>query len=58
MNESATSVSPPIKVGVITDQTAALSFMGIAKANVTRRPSRPSLLGAKSNSQRAWIVTS
>ena len=36
MNESTTSVSPPIKVGVITDQTGALSFMGIANANVAR----------------------
>ncbi len=54
MNESATSVSPPIKVGVTTDQTGALSFMGIGNANVAW----PSLLGAKGNSQRAWIVTS
>ncbi len=58
MNESATSVSPPIKVGVITDQTGAPSFMGIANANVASRPSWPSLLGAKGNPQRAWIVTS
>ena len=43
MNESTTSVSPPIKVGVITAQTGALSFMGIANANVARRPSWPSL---------------
>jgi len=33
MGESA---SAPIKVGVITDQTGALSFMGLANANVAR----------------------
>jgi ABC-type branched-subunit amino acid transport system substrate-binding protein len=33
MEESTASVGP-IKVGVITDQTGALSFMGIANANV------------------------
>src|SRR5258708_37090790 len=36
MKESNSSVSPSIKVGVITDQTGALSFMGIANANVAR----------------------
>ena len=36
MNESTTSASRSIKVGVITDQTGALSFMGIANANVAR----------------------
>src|SRR5438093_3568060 len=36
MEESATSVGRPIKVGVITDQTGPLSFLGIANANVTR----------------------
>ena len=35
MQESTASVGP-IKVGVITDQTGALSFMGIANANVAR----------------------
>ena len=35
MEESTSSVDP-IKVGVITDQTGALSFMGIANANVAR----------------------
>ncbi len=34
MKESTASVSRSIKVGVITDQTGALSFMGIANANV------------------------
>jgi ABC-type branched-subunit amino acid transport system substrate-binding protein len=34
MQESASA--RPIKVGVITDQTGALSFMGIANANVAR----------------------
>src|SRR3954453_23832773 len=34
MNESASARR--IKVGVITDQTGALSFMGIANANVAR----------------------
>jgi ABC-type branched-subunit amino acid transport system substrate-binding protein len=34
MKESKTSVGPSIKVGVIADQTGALSFMGIANANV------------------------
>jgi urea transport system substrate-binding protein len=35
MAESTASVGP-IKVGVITDQTGALSFMGIANANVAK----------------------
>ena len=35
MDESTASLGP-IKVGVITDQTGALSFMGIANANVAR----------------------
>jgi ABC-type branched-subunit amino acid transport system substrate-binding protein len=35
MQASTTSIGP-IKVGVITDQTGALSFMGIANANVAR----------------------
>jgi ABC-type branched-subunit amino acid transport system substrate-binding protein len=35
MEDSAAS-GGPIKVGVITDQTGALSFMGIANANVAR----------------------
>src|SRR5881398_3391067 len=34
MSESASA--RPIKVGVITDQTGALSFMGIANANVAK----------------------
>jgi len=36
MNDSTTSVGRSIKVGVIADQTGALSFMGIADANVAR----------------------
>jgi len=36
MKESKTSVGPSIKVSVITDQTGALSFMGIANANVAK----------------------
>lgn len=36
MKESATSTGAPIKVGVITDQTGPLSFMGMANANVAR----------------------
>jgi len=36
MKESTTSVGRSIKVGVITDQTGALSFMGIANANVAK----------------------
>ena len=36
MKESTTSVGRSIKVGVITDQTGALSFLGIANANVTK----------------------
>jgi ABC-type branched-subunit amino acid transport system substrate-binding protein len=36
MEESTTSAARPIKVGVITDQTGALSFMGIANANVAK----------------------
>lgn len=35
MGEPTTSTDP-IKLGVITDQTGALSFMGIANANVAR----------------------
>ena len=35
MEESVASVGP-IKVGVITDQTGPLSFMGIANANVAK----------------------
>jgi len=34
MKGSITSVGRSIKVGVITDQTGALSFMGVADANV------------------------
>src|SRR6266849_6596159 len=34
--EGSTASVDPIKVGVITDQTGALSFMGIANANVGR----------------------
>ena len=30
------AVRPPIKVGVITDQTGPLSFLGVANANVAR----------------------
>ena len=36
MKESTTSVGRSIKVGVITDQTGALSFMGIANVNVAK----------------------
>jgi ABC-type branched-subunit amino acid transport system substrate-binding protein len=36
VTESAATVSHPIKVGVITDLTGALSFMGIANANVAK----------------------
>jgi len=36
MNESTTSAGHPIKVGVITDQTGPLSFLGIANANVAK----------------------
>src|SRR6266540_5033328 len=36
VNESTTSVGRSIKVGVITDQTGALSFMGVANANVAK----------------------
>src|ERR1700757_1869104 len=36
MEKSKTSVGRSIKVGVITDQTGALSFLGIANANVAR----------------------
>jgi ABC-type branched-subunit amino acid transport system substrate-binding protein len=36
MRESTTSVGRSIKVGVITDQTGPLSFMGIANANVAK----------------------
>jgi branched-chain amino acid transport system substrate-binding protein len=34
--QSAATSADPIKVGVITDQTGALSFMGVANANVAR----------------------
>jgi branched-chain amino acid transport system substrate-binding protein len=34
--QSAATSAAPIKVGVITDQTGALSFMGVANANVAR----------------------
>jgi branched-chain amino acid transport system substrate-binding protein len=34
--EGSTASGTPIKVGVITDQTGALSFMGIANANVAK----------------------
>jgi len=36
MKESTTSGGRSIKVGVITDQTGALSFCGIANANVAK----------------------
>jgi urea transport system substrate-binding protein len=36
MAESTTSDNRPIKVGVIADQTGALSFVGLANANVAR----------------------
>jgi ABC-type branched-subunit amino acid transport system substrate-binding protein len=36
MTESTTSLSRSIKVGVITDQTGPLSFLGIANANVAK----------------------
>src|SRR5712692_10963880 len=36
MKESNTSVGQSIKVGVITDQTGALSFLGIANSNVVK----------------------
>ena len=36
MTESSASGEQPIKVGVITDQTGPLSFMGIANANVAK----------------------
>ena len=36
MEGSTTSAGRPIKVGVIADQTGALSFMGIAGANVAK----------------------
>ncbi len=36
MKESTTSAGRSIKVGVITDQTGALSFVGIANANVAK----------------------
>src|SRR5436190_21986137 len=36
MKESQTSVDRSIKVGVITDQTGGLSFLGIANANVAQ----------------------
>src|SRR6266576_6369288 len=34
--KGSASGSRPIKVGVVTDQTGALSFMGIANANVAK----------------------
>jgi ABC-type branched-subunit amino acid transport system substrate-binding protein len=34
--EDSTPSDDPIKVGVITDQTGPLSFMGIANANVAK----------------------
>src|SRR3954451_14402167 len=34
MQASTSPVGPSIKVGVITDQTGPLSFMGVANANV------------------------
>jgi ABC-type branched-subunit amino acid transport system substrate-binding protein len=37
MKESTTSVGRSIKVGVITDLTGALSFLGIANANVAKK---------------------
>ncbi len=36
MKESTTSVGRSIKVGVITDLMGALSFLGIANANVAK----------------------
>jgi ABC-type branched-subunit amino acid transport system substrate-binding protein len=36
MTESTTSLIRSIKVGVITDQTGPLSFLGIANANVAK----------------------
>jgi ABC-type branched-subunit amino acid transport system substrate-binding protein len=36
MKESTTSVARSIKVGVVTDQTGALSFLGIANARVAK----------------------
>ena len=36
MTASPTSAGQAIKVGVITDQTGPLSFMGIANANVAK----------------------
>jgi branched-chain amino acid transport system substrate-binding protein len=36
VNTTAASVGPPIKVGVIADQTGPLSFVGIANANVAK----------------------
>src|SRR5918911_680986 len=36
MKEPTSPASPAIKVGVITDQTGPLSFMGIANANVAK----------------------
>ena len=36
MQESTPSVGRSIKVGVITDQTGPLSFLGIANANVAK----------------------
>ena len=34
--DKSTGPAGPIKVGVITDQTGPLSFMGIANANVAK----------------------
>src|SRR3954464_3105424 len=31
-----TSLNPPARVGIITDQTGALSFMGVANVNVAK----------------------
>ena len=36
MTETSTSVGQPIRVGVVTDQTGPLSFMGVANANVAK----------------------
>jgi urea transport system substrate-binding protein len=36
LTETSTSAGQPIRVGVITDQTGPLSFMGIANANVAK----------------------
>src|SRR3954466_9019838 len=36
MQASTPPAAPPIKVGVITDQTGPLSFMGVANANIAK----------------------